>query len=345
MNTLPARAKEGTPDAALRHRMFKVCLAAGMTAATFALAGQVAAQGARYPQRPVRMIVPLPAGGSTDRLARIVAQKYTDGLGKTFIIDNRPGAGTSLGNELVARASPDGYTLLFASASIATNVPLYPKLPFHPVKDYTPVGTVGQSFYVLIVQPSLGVATTQELIAMAKAKPKHLQYASAGQGTITHMAVELFMMNAGIKMQDVPFKGGAPALLAFLSGQMPVIFSPIAESLPYLRVGTKVRPLAVTAAKRAPDLPEVPTLAETGIPDSVVMSRTALLSPKGTPDDVVKILNAELNRFLQQPETRERIATHGLVPVGGTPAELTEYLTSEIARWTKVVKTVGIKVE
>ena len=345
MNTLPARAKEGTPDAALRHRMFKVCLAAGMTAATFALAGQVAAQGARYPQRPVRMIVPLPAGGSTDILARIVAQKYTDALGKTFIIDNRPGAGTSLGNELVARASPDGYTLLFASASIATNVPLYPKLPFHPVKDYTPVGTVGQSFYVLIVQPSLGVATTQELIAMAKAKPKHLQYASAGQGTITHMAVELFMMNAGIKMQDVPFKGGAPALLAFLSGQMPVIFSPIAESLPYLRVGTKVRPLAVTAAKRAPDLPEVPTLAETGIPDSVVMSRTALLSPKGTPDDVVKILNAELNRFLQQPETRERIATHGLVPVGGTPAELTEYLTSEIARWTKVVKTVGIKVE
>ncbi len=313
-------------------------IAAGMPA-------PAAAQAARYPARPIRMVVPLPPGGSTDILARIVAQKYTDALGKTVIIDNRPGAGTSLGNELVARAAPDGYTLLFASASIATNVPLYPRLPFHPVRDYTPIGTVGQSFYVLIVQPSLGVNSVQELIAMAKAKPKYVQYASAGQGTITHMAVELFMMNAQIKMQDVPFKGGAPALLAFLGGQMPVIFSPIAESLPYLRAGAKVRPLAVTAARRVPDLPEVPTLSEAGVPDSVVMSRTAILAPKNTPDSVVKILNSELNRFLQQPDTRERIAAHGLAPVGGTPAELTDYLTAEIARWTKVVKIVGIKVE
>ena len=303
------------------------------------------AQAARYPTRPIRMIVPLPPGGSTDILARIVAQKYSDALGKTVIIDNRPGAGTSLGNELVARATPDGYTLLFASASIATNVALYPKLPFHPVRDYTPIGTVGQSFYVLIVQPSLGIHSVQELIAMAKAKPKYVQYASAGQGTITHMAVELFMMNAQIKMQDVPFKGGAPALLAFLSGQMPVIFSPIAESLPYLRAGTKVRPLAVTAAKRVPDLPEVPTLSEAGVPDSVVMSRTAILAPLGTPRDVVNILNTELNRLLQQADTRERLNSHGLVPVGGPPADLTEYLTSEIARWTKVVKVTGIKVE
>lgn len=320
------------------------CLLAGAVgAAAFPL--NAAAQTGRYPLRPIRMIVPLPPGGSTDILARIVAQKLGDGLGKTVIVDNRPGAGTSLGNELVARAAPDGYTLLFASASIATNVPLYPKLPFHPVKDYTAVGTVGQSFYVLIVQPTLGVGTVQELIAMAKAKPRHLQYASAGQGTITHMAVELFMMNAQIKMQDVPFKGGAPALLAFLGGQVPVIFSPIAESLPYLRTGTKVRPLAVTAAKRVPDLPEVPTLSEAGVPDSVVVSRTAILAPKGVPQDVVKILNTELNRLLQQSDTRERMATHGLVPVGGTPAELTEYLTSEIARWTRVVKVTGIKVE
>ncbi len=319
--------------------------ACAVLAAAVVMASPAAAQSDRYPTRPVRMIVPLPPGGSTDILARIVAQKFTDGLGKTVIVDNRPGAGTSLGNELVARAAPDGYTLLFASASIATNVPLYPKLPFHPVRDYTPIGTVGQSFYVLIVQPSLGINSVQELISMAKAKPKHIQYASAGQGTITHMAVELFMMNAGIKMQDVPFKGGAPALLAFLSGQMPVIFSPIAESLPYLRTGSKVRPLAVTAAKRVPDLPEVPTLSEAGVPDSVVLSRTAILAPKNTPDSVVKILNTELNRFLQQPDTRERIATHGLVPVGGTPKELTDYLTSEIARWDKVVKAVGIKVE
>ena len=333
---------QSVANAALRNASITGCIVAAFA---FGFPALAIAQTARYPLRPIRMIVPLPAGGSTDILARIVAQKYSEGLGKTVIVDNRPGAGTSLGNELVARATPDGYTLLFASASIATNVPLYPKLPFHPVKDYTPIGTVGQSFYVLIVQPSLGINSVQELINMAKAKPKYIQYASAGQGTITHMAVELFMMNAQIKMQDVPFKGGAPALLAFLSGQMPVIFSPIAESLPYLRAGTKVRPLAVTAAKRVPDLPDVPTLTEAGVPDSIVMSRTAILAPLGTPQDVVKILNTELNRFLQQPDTRERIASHGLVPVGGTPAELTDYLTSEIARWTKVVKVTGIRVE
>ncbi len=325
-------------------RVSKVCRAA-VIAITVACPALAAAQAPRYPVRPVRMIVPLPPGGSTDILARIVAQKFSEGLGKTVIVDNRPGAGTSLGNELVARATPDGYTLLFASASIATNVPLYPKLPFHPIRDYAPIGTVGQSFFVLIVQPSLGINTVQELIAMAKAKPNYVQYASAGQGTITHMAVELFMMNANIKMQDVPFKGGAPALLAFLGGQMPVIFSPIAESLPYLRTGTKVRPLAVTAAKRVPDLPDVPTLSEAGVPDSVVMSRTALLAPRGTPQEVVNILNTELNRTLKLTEVRDRLNGHGLVPVGGTPAELTAYLTSEIARWTKVVKATGIKVE
>ena len=325
-------------------RVNMACRAA-VIAITVACPALAAAQAPRYPVRPVRMIVPLPPGGSTDILARIVAQKFSEGLGKTVIVDNRPGAGTSLGNELVARAAPDGYTLLFASASIATNVPLYPKLPFHPIRDYAPIGTVGQSFFVLIVQPALGINTVQELIAMAKAKPNYIQYASAGQGTITHMTVELFMMNAKIKMQDVPFKGGAPALLAFLGGQMPVIFSPIAESLPYLRTGTKVRPLAVTAAKRVPDLPDVPTLSEAGVPDSVVMSRTALLAPRGTPPDVVNILNTELNRTLKQTDVRDRLNGHGLVPVGGTPAELTAYLTSEIARWTKVVKATGIKVE
>jgi len=198
---------------------------------------------------------------------------------------------------------------------------------------------------VLLVQPSLGVNSVQELITMAKAKPNYIQYASAGQGTITHMAVELFMMNAQIKMQDVPFKGGAPALLAFLGGQMPVIFSPIAECLPHLRAGAKVRPLAVTAAKRVPDLPDVPTFAEAGVPDSVVLSRTGILAPAGTPRDIVNLLNAELNRLLQQAYVRDRLNSYGLVPVGGTPEDLGNHLKSEIARWTKVVKAAGIKLE
>lgn len=322
----------------------KACIAAVMVI-TVACPALAAAPAPRYPTRPVRMIVPLPPGGSTDIVARIVAQKYTETWGQQVVVDNRPGAGTSLGSELAARATPDGYTLLFASGSLATNVPLYSRLPFHPIKDFVPIGIVGQSFYVLLVQPSLGVNSVQELITMAKAKPNYIQYASAGQGTITHMAVELFMMNAQIKMQDVPFKGGAPALLAFLSDQMPVIFSPIAECLPHLRAGAKVRPLAVTAAKRVPDLPDVPTLAEAGVPDSVVLSRTGILAPAGTPRDIVNLLNTELNRLLQQAYVRDRLNSYGLVPVGGTPEDLGNHLKSEIARWTKVVKAAGIKLE
>ena len=322
----------------------KACIAAVMlfTVACPALAAE---PGPRYPTRPVRMIVPLPPGGSTDIVARIVAQKYSEALGNTVIIDNRPGAGTSLGSELVARAAPDGYTLLFASGSLATNVPLYPKLPFHPIKNFVPIGIVGQSFFVLLVQPSLGVNSVQELITTAKAKPNYIQYASAGQGTITHMTVELFMMNAQIKMQDVPFKGGAPALQAFLGGQMPVIFSPIAECLPHLRAGAKVRPLAVTAATRVADLPDVRTLAEAGVPDSVVMSRTGILAPVGTPREIVNLLNTELNRLLEQAFVRDRLNSYGLVPVGGTPEDLGNHLKAEIARWTKVVKVAGIKLE
>ncbi len=327
---------------AISRRKNKACIAAVMVIAV-AFTALAAAQTPGYPTRPVRMVVPLPPGGSTDIVARIVAQKFSEALGKTVIIDNRPGAGTSLGSELVARAAPDGYTLLFASGSIATNVPLYPKLPFHPIKDFVPIGIVGQSFFVLLVQPSLGVNSVQELITMAKAKPNYIQYASAGQGTITHMTVELFMMNAQIKMQDVPFKGGAPALVAFLGGQMPVIFSPIAECLPHLRAGAKVRPLAVTALQRVPDLPDVSTLTEVGVPDSVVMSRSGILAPAGTPRDIVNLLNAELNRLLQRADVRERLNSYGLVPVGGTPEDLGNYLKSEITRWTKVVKVAGIK--
>jgi len=286
--------------------------------------------------------VPLAPGGSTDIVARLVAQKLTEGLRQTVLVDNRPGAGTTLGTHLVAKAQPDGYTLLFTSVSLATNAVLYPKLPFDTLKDFAPIGTVGQSFYVLIVQPSLGVSSVQELIALAKSKPRQIQYASAGQGTITHLTVELFSMNAGIQMQDVPFKGGAPALVAFLGGQMPVIFSPIAECLPHLRSGAKIRPLAVTAAKRMPDLPDLPTLAEAGVPNSEVQSRSALYAPARTPQPVVAQINAELNRMLKQTDTRDRLASHGLTAVPGTPEELGEYLRAEIARWAKVVKVAGI---
>lgn len=304
-----------------------------------------AEQAARYPAKPIRLVVPLPPAGSTDIVARLVAQKYNEAWGQPVIVDNRPGAGTTIGSAVVARAAPDGYTLLFASISLATSVPLYRSLPYDPLKDFAAIGPVGQSFYVLAVHPSLPVNSVQELIAMAKAKPKQLSYASAGVGTITHFTVELFMSQAKVDMLHVPFKGGAPALTAFIGGQVQVIFNPIAEILPQIKAGGRVRSLAVTSPKRSPDLPNVPTLAETVLPGFSVTPRSGIYAPAGTPRAIVDQLNAELNRMLAQADTRERLQSNGLIAVGGTPAELNDYLKSEITRWSKVAKEAGVRPE
>ena len=303
------------------------------------------AQATRYPTKPIRVVVPLAPAGSTDIVARIVAQKLNEAWGQPVIVDNRPGAGTTIGSALVARAAPDGYTLLLTSASLATSVSLYRNLSFDPVKDLSPVGPVGQSFYVLAVHPSLPVNSVQELVALAKAKPKQVLYSSAGAGTVTHLTVELFMSHVKIDMLHVPFKGGAPALVALLGGQVHAIFNPIAEILPQVRAGGKVRPLAVTSSKRVTELPDVPTLAESGLPGFDVTTWSGIYVPAGTPRGIVNQLNAEVNRMVQQPEVRERILSIGLVPVGGTPAALGDYLKLEIARWAKVVKEAGIKLE
>jgi tripartite-type tricarboxylate transporter receptor subunit TctC len=245
----------------------------------------------------------------------------------------------------VARAQPDGHTLLFASISLATTVPLYLNLPYDPLKDFAPIGTVGQSFYVLAVHPSVPVNSMQELVALAKAKPGQVSYSSAGSGTITHLTVELFISQVKIDVLHVPFKGGAPALIALLGGQVQMIFNPIAEILPHVKAGGKVRTLAVTSPARAPDLLNVPTLIESGLPGFSVTPRSMIYAPAGTPRATVDQINAEMNRMLQQADMRERLQNNGLVPLGSTPAELGEYLKSEIARWTKVVKAAGIKPE
>jgi tripartite-type tricarboxylate transporter receptor subunit TctC len=298
-----------------------------------------------YPTKPIRVVVPLPPAGSTDIVARLVAQKLNEAWGQPVIVDNRPGAGTTIGSELVARAAPDGYTLLLASISLATSVSLYRNLSFDPVRDLVPIGPVGQSFYVLAVHPLVPVYSVQEFIALAKAKPGQILYSSAGAGTITHLTVELFISHVKIDMLHVPFKGGAPALIALLGGQVQAIFNPIAEILPHVRAGGKVRTLAVTNPKRVTELPDVPTLAESGLPGCEVTTWSGIYVPAGTPRGIVNQLNAEINRMVQQPETQERFRSAGLVPVGGTSAALGEYLKSEIARWTKVVKDAGIKID
>ena len=218
-------------------------------------------------------------------------------------------------------------------------------MSFDPVRDLSPIGAVGQSFYVLAVHPSLPVNSVREFIALAKAKPGQILYSSAGTGTITHLTVELFMAHAKINMLHVPFKGGAPGLVAFLGGQVHAIFSPIAEILPHVRSGGKVRTLAVTNSKRVSELPDVPTFTESDLPGYEVVSWSGIYMPAGTPRGIVNQLNAEINRMVQQPEARERLLSLGLVPVGGTPAALGDYLKFEIARWAKVVKAAGIKLE
>src|SRR5690349_15837991 len=292
-------------------------------------------QAASYPTKPIRLVVPLPPAGSTDIVARMVGQKFNDAWGQPVIIDNRPGGGTTIGSALVARAQPDGHTLLFASVSLATTVPLYLNLPYDPVKEFAPIGTVGQSFFVLAVHPSVPVNSMQELVALAKAKPGQVSYSSAGSGTITHLTVELFISQVKINVLHVPFKGGAPALVALLGGQVQMIFNPIAEILPHVKAGGRVRTLAVTSPKRAPDLPDVPTLDESGLRGFSVTPRSAIYAPAGTPRATVDQINAEMNRMLQQADMRERLQNNGLVPLGSTPAELGEYLKSEIARWSK----------
>lgn len=319
---------------------WKLLGAAALMAAPAAACAADAAAG--YPTKPIRMVVPLAAGGTTDIVARIVAQIFTEALGQSVVVDNRAGAGGTIGAGVVARAVPDGYTLLFHSVSLATAVPLY-KLPYDPVKDFVGVVPVGQSFYVVAVHPSVPVKTVHELIKLAQAKPKQIALSHAGTGTITHLAGELFMANTKTSFLLVPFKGGNPALAALVGGQVQAILNPIAEILPMVRAGGKVRTLAVTSPKRTPELPDVPTLTEAGFPGATVTTVNGVYTPTGTPRVVIERLNAAVNKAMQNPEIRDRFSSQGLVPLGGTSEELTEYLRTSVERWTKVVKDAGIK--
>ncbi|RPI45071.1 MAG: tripartite tricarboxylate transporter substrate binding protein [Betaproteobacteria bacterium] len=336
---MAAVSKHIQVSAAPGRQWYSLAAAIGLAIPVVALA-----QAPQYPTRPIRMIVPLAAGGTTDIVARLVGQRLNEAFGQAVVVDNRPGGGTTIAAALAARAAPDGYTLLFHSVSIATTVPLYPNLPYDPLKAFAAISPVAQSFYVVAVHPSVPVNSVKELIALAKSKPKQVTLAHAGTGTITHLTVENFMAQAGIQLLLVPYKGGAPALAALVSGQVQTIFNPIAEILPQVRAGGKVRTLAVTSPERAPELPDVPTLAELGYPGATVTTRNGLYAPAGTPRAIITKLNGEINRMVNSPEAKERFRSLGLVARGGTPEELDEYVRSEVARWTKVVKEAGIKI-
>lgn len=297
-----------------------------------------------YPAKPVRLIVPYAPGGGADAVARLILPKFSEYLGQQAIIDNRAGAGSNIGNELAAKSAPDGYTLLLGAAAMAINVTLYRALAYDPVKDFVPVTLLATSPNLVVVHPSLPVNSIKELIALAKTAPGRIDYASGGSGTTPHLAAELLNVMAKIKLTHVPYKSAGPALIALLSGEVPVsMLSPLAV-LPHVQSG-RLRALAITSAARSDALPHLPTVAESGLPGFEASQWYGVLAPAGTPATAIATLNAALSKALQTTEVRARLLSEGSIPLGASHGEFGAYLKSEIAKWAIVVRTSGARVD
>jgi tripartite-type tricarboxylate transporter receptor subunit TctC len=304
--------------------------------------GTAAAQA--YPSRPIRLIVPWPPGGISDTSARILAQHMTTSIGQQVIVDNRPGAGSTIGHDMVAKSSADGYTLLYADVTTtAINATAYPKLSYDSVKDLTPITMVGVSPLFVTTHPSLPVKNVKELVALAKAKPGAINYASAGTGSTLHLAAELFRSAANVNIVHVPFKGAGIAIGSLLSGEVVLMFSPSPPVLPHLKTG-KLRAVATTKPTRTNVLPDVPAIAET-YPGFEIFIVNGVLGPAGVPRDRIERLVGEVAKAAQMPEVQKRFESLGLETRTGTPAELAAFLTTEIARFGKLIRETGIKLE
>jgi tripartite-type tricarboxylate transporter receptor subunit TctC len=302
-----------------------------------------AAKSQQYPTKPVRLIAPFAPGGGTDFIARLIAQKLAERLGQQVIVENKPGAGGNLGADFAVKSAPDGYTLLLISGSYSVNPSLY-KLSFDSVNDITPIIQISQGPFVVAVHPSLPVKTLKELIDAAKKEPGKLSYGSSGSGSITHLASELFLDMAGIRIVHVPYKGTGPALNDAIAGNIQVIFGSVSATLQFIKSG-RLRGLAVTTAKRIPAAPELPTVAEAGIPGYEVVLWHGLVGPKGISQAVVARLNREVNLALQVKDMESLLATDGVAPAGGTPEQFLAVIRSDIERWRKVVKQANVRVE
>ncbi|MSQ54401.1 MAG: tripartite tricarboxylate transporter substrate binding protein [Betaproteobacteria bacterium] len=299
---------------------------------------------AQYPNRPVRLVVPFPPAGATDIVGRIVAQKLTERLGQAFVVENKPGAGGSIGSDLVAKSAPDGYTLLMATSSTHSIGPSLQKLPYDPLKDFAPVLHVANVPNVLVVSPGLGIASVKELVALAKAKPGQLNYASSGVGTIVHLNAEFFRMIAGVDLVHVPYKGTALSIPDIANGSVAMLFDSLASVMPHIRSG-KVKPLALNAGERSPLIPEVPTLAEAGMPQFDRYTWFGIFAPAGTPRDIVGRVQAETVAALKSPDLLKRFADVGAEPVGSTPEQFVERIRSDTARWAEVIRAANVKVQ
>ena len=324
----------------MRNRAAWVC--ALLAAAAVATALPVTAQS--FPSRPVRMVVPYPPGGANDILARLLSPSMTQQLGQNVIVDNRGGGNTLIGSEIVARSVPNGYTLLVVAAGHAINPALYASLPYNTARDFIPVALFGDGAYVFVAHPGAGVSSSAELIALAKSKPGQIAYASSSTGNLTHLAAELFNSLAGIKMLHVPYKGGNPAMADLLGGRVSVFFSTVAVARPHLQSG-KIKGLGVTTAKRTPALPNVPTIAESGLPGYEVSGWYGLVAPAKTPSAAVAKLHDAVQSALRQSDIREKLLGVGVEVVPSTAAEFGRRIDTDIAKWIKVAKPLGINME
>lgn len=312
-----------------------------LLAACFVLAAAPQAQAQSFPARAIRMIVPFPPGGSLDVVARPLALKMSELMGQPVVVDYRTGASGNIGTEITVRAPADGYTIMITTIPLVVNPSLYSKLPFDVAKDLAPVSLLAASPFVLVVHPSVPAKSVKELIALARARPGKLNYASAGNGTNLHVAAELFKNLTGTDIVHVPYKGGGPALAAILGGEADLSFLGVVPVVPYVKAG-KMRALGITSTRRSPILPALPTIAESGVPGYEFASWYGVLAPAGTPAAVVKILNDYIVKAMRSPDLAERVAREGADIIASSPAQFDAHIKAELVRWAKVVKAAGL---
>ena len=322
----------------------------GLRATALAILGACAASACppshsqSFPSRPVRVVVPYPAGGTTDIVARVLAQKLSAVWGRQVVVDNRAGAGGNIGKEIAARAPADGYTILMSGVSFTINPSLYKKIPYDPIADFLPITQVASTPQILEVHPALPANSVKELIALARSRPGQLFYGSAGSGTTLHLSAELFNSMTGVKMTHVPYKGVPAALIDLMAGQVQVIFDSQPSSLPYIKAG-KLKGLAVTSATRAVALPDLPTLAQAGVAGYEATSWYGTFVPTGTPPDIYKKLETDLMAVIRMPDVQSQLLVQGAEPIGGTSEQFARVLKDELAKWARVVQTSGARVE
>jgi tripartite-type tricarboxylate transporter receptor subunit TctC len=305
----------------------------------------IAADAQSFPAKSIRIIVPFPVGGIADIMSRVFGQRFTEAWNQPVIVDNRPGAGGNIGADIVAKSPPDGYTLVMASIGThAVNVSLFSKMPYDPVRDFAPVALVVEADGLLVLHPSVPVKTVRDLIALARARPGQLVYASAGNGTAAHLAGELFKSMAKVDIVHIPYKGNVPAITDLVGGQTSMLFATLPTVLPLAKAG-RLRALAVTGAQRNPAIPEVPTMAESGLPGFEVTNWIGVFAPAGTPAEVVAKLNTEIMRIMRSPDVQSRLANEGAKFRPTTPGEFAAFQKAEIAKWGKVIRDAGVRVD